>query len=541
MKRWLKVLVGLLVLVALAYWLLVDRAIQWVIEREATREVKARVELERVRFHLYPTSLTLHGLQVTNPSSPMHNLVEAGRIHLDLELAPLLQRQVVAEEMHLNELAFNRPRNSSGAIPGLTPPPPEPADYGLAGRLPSTDLADVRALVDAEKQRLQGEIRAIRDEFKAIERDWRQRVETLPDSTRIEEYRRRARELERGGNVLQRLGDLDALRKDVRADLKALSGLEDQLKQDLATVDSQQRRARDLPAEEARRLLARAGLDGAGMDDLVKVLLGPRIAELLTQGLGWYQQLQAEPEVAPTESDWLVLVRRTLIDGRLELGGIGLGFEGVAHNLTPQQAEWELPIDFSLNGRGQEGSEFAATGRVDHIDPERARDRLEFALSALPLQALRLSDQPSLSLTLKRGLADLSGSLELDGEALQMSLQSQFQQVVLEALAEQDNALAQALADTLEQVSRFGLDLTLSGTLDQPSLHLQSDLNRLLAQAAGNQLRSQIDALQGQLTEQLQGAIGDDLEELQGLAGQLRGLEQLLGERGEALQGLLRL
>src|SRR5690625_7335047 len=79
MKRWLKVLVGLLVLVVLAYWLLVDRAIQWVIEREATREVKARVELERVRFHLYPTSLTLHGLQVTNPSSPMHNLVEAGR------------------------------------------------------------------------------------------------------------------------------------------------------------------------------------------------------------------------------------------------------------------------------------------------------------------------------------------------------------------------------------------------------------------------------------------------------------------------------
>src|SRR5690625_6368757 len=91
MKRWLKVLVGLLVLVALAYWLLVDRAIQWVIEREATREVKARVELERVRFHLYPTSLTLHGLQVTNPSSPMHHLVEAGRIHLQLDLAPLLQ------------------------------------------------------------------------------------------------------------------------------------------------------------------------------------------------------------------------------------------------------------------------------------------------------------------------------------------------------------------------------------------------------------------------------------------------------------------
>src|SRR5690625_6916786 len=111
----------------------------------------------------------------------------------------------------------------------------------------------------------------MRDVFKVIERDWRQRVETVPDSTRIEEYRRRARELERGGNVLQRLGDLDALRKDVRADLKALSGLEDQLKQDLATVDSQQRRARDLPAEEARRLLARAGLDGAGMDDLVKV------------------------------------------------------------------------------------------------------------------------------------------------------------------------------------------------------------------------------------------------------------------------------
>src|SRR5690625_7807198 len=125
MKRWLKVLVGLLVLVALAYWLLVDRAIQWVIEREATREVKARVELERVRFQLYPTSLTLHGLQVTNPSSPIHNLAEAGRNHLELEQPPLQQRHVLDQEVHLNELDSKRPHSSFGDNTRLHPSPHE--------------------------------------------------------------------------------------------------------------------------------------------------------------------------------------------------------------------------------------------------------------------------------------------------------------------------------------------------------------------------------------------------------------------------------
>lgn len=541
MKRVLQILGGLLVVVALVYWLLIDHVIKWVIESEGTREVKARVELDRVEFHLYPTSIALYGLQVTNPGAPMHNLLQAERVSLDLDLKEVLGRRIVADEMQLNGLAFNRERSRSGAVPGLTPPPAEPADYGLAGRLPSVSLEDAKELVAAEKDRIREELQRIQDDFKAIEDRWKQQVEAVPDQTRIADYKARAKALEKGGNALQRLSDLNELRKDISGDLKGLSGLEGQLKADLATVQQQLEQARALPGVETQRLLAKAGMDTASLDEVVKVLFGPRIAELLAEGLSWYQQAQAaEEESGSTEEpEWLILVKKTVIDGQLELGGTRLGFDGVAHNLTPQQSLWQLPIHFTLNGEGDGDSQFSASGSIDHIDPERATDLVEFALTSLPLHALKLSEQSALSITLANALADLSGSLRLDGDQLSVQLVSQFQQAVLETVAESGNVLAQAIADALQGITRFGIDLTLSGGIDDLHVDLRSDLDRILGQAVGGQLQAQLSRLQGQIREQLEAEVGTELTQLQDLAGQLRGLDQLLSERRKALNEVL--
>lgn len=542
MKRVLQILIGLVIVLVLAYWLLIDRIIEHVIETEGSKEVKAKVELDDVDFRLYPTSIVLHGLQVTNPSSPMKNLLQAERISLDLDLNQVIKRHIVAEEMQLNGLSFNRGRSESGAIPGLTPPPPEPADYGLAGKLPSVSMADARQMVDAEKQRIKAELQQIQQEFQAIEKRWQERVDAIPDKPRIAEYKARAKALEEG-SALQRLSGLNTLSKDLQNDLRNLSQLEGQLKTDLDTVRQQLAYVRNMPQAEAQRLLAQAGIDDTSLEGVVKVLFGQRIADLLAQGFSWYQQSQAapaEPVAAPGEPEWLVLVKRTVIDGELDIGETRLGFDGVVNNLTHQQPLWELPITFALNGSGAGQSQFSASGNIDHIDPDTPADQVEFALTSLPLSNLRLSDQSALGITLTRAIADLSGTLSLNGDKLNMNVLSQFQQAVLQTVAESGNSLAQMIAEALAGVSQFGIDLSLTGNIDDPRIGLKSDLDRILGQAVGGQLKAQAGKLQAQLLEQLQAELGPEVAQLQDLAGQLQGLEQLLSERRRDLNDVVK-
>lgn len=544
MKRILQVLVGLIVVVALAYWLLIDLVIERVIESEGSKQVKARVELDGVDFHLYPTSITLRGLQVTNPTAPMKNLIEAGQVSLDLDLKQVIERKIVADEMQLNQLRFNRDRAQSGAIPGLTPPPPAPTDYGLAGQLPSMSMADAKQMVAAEKERIQGELDRIENDFKTIEDRWKTKLDSLPDKDKVEEYKARAKALKEG-NPLERLTGLNQLQKDLRVDLKTIDNLNDDLDSDLKTVQQQLDYVRNLPQTETQRLMAKAGISDASMDSVVKALFGPRIAELMAQGFAWYQQSQAAPaEPAPAASggpEWLVLVKKTLVDGQLDIGNTQLGFDGTINNLTHQQALWKLPIDFTFNGSGGGQSQFSASGSVDHINPASPRDLVKFALTELPLTDLKLSDQPALNVTLAKAIADLSGSLSLKGDKVDMEVLSQFQQALLQTAVESDNQLAQAIAEALSSVQQFGIDLLVNGNINKPNLKLKSDLDRILSQAVGSQLKAQAGKLKGQLQEQLQAQLGPELKQLQDTAGQIQGLDQILGEREKALKDVVKL
>ncbi len=535
------VIAALILLLIIVYWLFIDSIIKWQIESQGSQQVQARVELDSVNFRLYPTAITLKGLQVTNPSEPMRNLVQAGQIDASLDWSDILQRRVIADEIIVSELAFNRERASSGAIPGLTPPPPEPADYGLAGQLPGMSLPDVTTLIGAEKERLQAELRENRQALQAMEQRWRERLDELTDDDTLQAYRERADALRRASPV-ERLAGYNQLRQDVQRELRQYDRARDELRSDLAQARQQMDAARNLPQRELQQAMARLGLQDLSTDSLVKVLFGSTIADLLNQGFAWYQQMQATPDTpaAPEEPEWLILVRKARVDGAIEFGEQSLRFDGQAENLTHQQAHWDLPITFALQGLANQTGEFLARGSIDHRNPDQPRDLIEFALGQLPLSGLTLTDQPELNVTLARAVADISGHLGLEGGKLDAQLLGQFSQALLETAVSGDNAIARAVAEVLSTVRDFGIDLGLSGDVSNPRLQVRSDLDQLLSRAVGSQLQEQAAALQSRLQSELQSSLGPELDALQAQAGQLQGLEGLLGNREQQLQELLR-
>lgn len=539
MKRVGQVLLVLIAVLAAAWYFLVDVMLKSALEREGSQALKAELNIGSVDFDLFPLGIALHEVQATNPDEPLRNLITAERIASTFTIRQILERSIVADDVHLEGLRFNQPRARSGAIAGLTPPPSKPL---AGGGLPGLELPDPQTLLAAEKTRVQAELRQLQSNLTQTRDRWRQRIATLPDPAKVEHYRQRAQAL-RQGNAVQRIAGSEQLRRDIKAELDTIDALREQARGDWASAQEQLNFAKTLPQRELDRVLASAGLERGELSHLTQALLGGEFAPLIAQlkGLAGLPQGPAQAGAAAAGSaasggEWRVLARHVALDGRFEIGAQALRFEGVVHNVTPQPQFWNVATDFALNAASGQPGTFSLTGTVDQRKALSANLRL--ALSGFPVQQLPLSRGEALAIALRKATLDVDGLMRIEGRELEFNLFGLFRQAEL-AIAASDQPLAQTLLRALRNVNQFDLNLLLTGSVDAPRVQLRSSLDQILAAAVGDQVRAQAAEFAAQLQTQLQQQVQPELAAIDRLGAEFQAMQQSLLDRQDALQGLL--
>lgn len=541
MKRVAQVLIVIIALLAAAYFFLVDVLLKSTIEREGSKALRAELNIASVNFRLFPLGITLRGLQATNPHEPMRNLLTADQISSTFTINQILNHQIVADSVTLHGLRFNQPRLHSGAIAGLTPTPSQPNASGL----PGLTLPDPKALLATEKAVVQNELQRLRGDLTQMRDSWQQRIQALPDQTKIDAYRQRAQDL-RQANPLERIAGADKLRRDVKTDLDALNALRDQARADWQQAQTQLAQAKTLPQRELDRLLASAGLNTSGgeLKQLTQALLGGELAPLVAQlqGLAGLSQSQASASStnagteAQAAAEWRVLARAVNVDGQFDIGNGALRFAGALHNVTPQPTFFNVATDFDVHAAPEQLGKLAITGALDQRKGASANVRL--ALSDFPLQQLALGKNDALGITLQKAVLDVDGLLRIENSEIDFSLLSLFKQAEL-ALTVGDNPLAKSLASALRTINQFDLNMEMTGAIQTPKVQMRSSLDQLLAAAVGDQIRAQTAQLAETLQTQLQQQVQPDLDAINRLDADFQTMQQTLLERQDALQALL--
>src|SRR5437762_1136545 len=138
-----------------------------------------------------PICLTLTRIQVSNPDEPMRNAVEVSRVAMRLDGGGLLRRKVIVEEMILDGVRLNTPRQTSGATADR---PAKPAAEPKAGtgerdklRNVSLDPKEILAKEDLPSLKL---VESLRPDIQAGKDRWQKRLSELPDKARLLEHKR---------------------------------------------------------------------------------------------------------------------------------------------------------------------------------------------------------------------------------------------------------------------------------------------------------------------------------------------------------------
>lgn len=103
-----------------AYFLLIDKLIESQLERHGSEVLQAPLDIGKVTFHLFPTSLTLRDIQIGNARLPTHNLVQAEELSLPLSLDDLIAHKLIVDNIDVHGLRFHRPRDAQHAVATTT-------------------------------------------------------------------------------------------------------------------------------------------------------------------------------------------------------------------------------------------------------------------------------------------------------------------------------------------------------------------------------------------------------------------------------------
>ncbi|HSB97997.1 MAG TPA: AsmA family protein, partial [Spongiibacteraceae bacterium] len=411
MKRILSILLISVALLCAAYFLLIDRALKTVIETQGSSALMAKLDVAHVTFHLFPTSIRLEGVQVTNAQQPLRNLVEIRALTTPLSIGAMIDRKIDIPSMEVNGLRFNTARAQSGAIGNLTHDltgEPAAADSG------ATALPDANQQARQQNQTLQDELNKTKLDLTAILNRWQQQLQQLPDDNQIEAYRQRAFVLQSANNT----AGLTALRQELNNQLGSARKLFDEFTVDMQRTREQFSYARTLPQSGVATISATP----QALNNITGALLGEQFKPLLLTITQQINRLSSSGNSAAPA----LLIRNIALDGQLDLGTQPLLFTGTLANLTPQPRLWDVATSFTLAGVAGQPSQFNARGAIDLR--KTANVDIRFDLRQFPLREFPLSKNPRLTIVIEQAQTDIQGLLSLTGNQIDINLLSHFQQ-----------------------------------------------------------------------------------------------------------------
>jgi uncharacterized protein (TIGR03545 family) len=350
------------VLGALFWWLFADTLAERGIEAAGTELMGARVDLASA--HVAVGQVSLRGLEVTDPESPMTNFVEVDELVAQIAVLPLLEKKVVIDTIAVRGVRFGTPRQTSGALaePSATSGPVrrQVADWARQVQVPPLSLEGLGRAVELptlnrDSLRTLAAARAVDVGADSAKRAWDAEAQNLNPQPVVDSARALADRLR--GASLASLG-LSGARDAVRSVQRNLTQVRD-AKNRVATfernvtsgVDTLRRRvaaldrARDADYAWARGLVKLPSLD---TPDLSASVMGDWALTRIQPALYWLSM--AEKYLPPGLDP-----RRNTGPKRFRRSGTTVRF--------PREQEYPAFLVRFAEGTGELGGEGTAAGR----------------------------------------------------------------------------------------------------------------------------------------------------------------------------------
>lgn len=570
-----------------------NRIVESGIEAAGTTVVGAKVELEGLYLDLGRLALRFRRLQVTNPSDTWRNLFEFGPSRFQLEAEPLLWNRFVVRELSVEEIRFNSPRQSDGAVPGAKGVAPslfEQAQQSLLARLQQAPAYDLTRLlnrkinVDSVLATLEigvvDSVGELQRSLKAGVQKWSKLLPTLDPRPRLSEVEKlikgiRPADIQTVDELVTALDRVNRAEKTISALKTDLDAAAQRAEVDLSGTRSRITRVDDWVQADIRRAKSKIGLPDLSPAGMAEMLFGRAVVDRILSSLYWVglaRQMMPYVEKAeqvakagkverpprghgqdivfPVRNRWPKwLIRRIFVSAASSTADTARAWRasGEVTGLTSHPPVYGKPAAFNIKADMPGGKSFAIKGSLDHT---QAVPVDEFTLTArgLDLGEVALVNAPYFPNGLRLGRLDAELRFRLVDDDLDLELNIVAPRPLFQFAETQggDPRVARFVQEVFAGLVRLQLEAGVRGAVSSLNLFVRSNVDEVLSDRIRSLVGAQVQAAQREIERRLRARADQEKQnflawygqEVQPLVGQAQQYKRLVDDRDRILSDM---
>ncbi len=531
-----------IVLILLYFLLFFDGHLRRGIEWAATRGNGAEVNIAYLKTGFFNASFAMGGIQMTDPSEPVKNRVQIGRMELKFLWDGLLRAKFVVDRAGITGIEIGTTRKK----PGFVLPPSSPGDPNAPSlvakakdKLTQVALGEVEKILSGldptknlqEPGELKCVVRAkeLKAELSRKEEDWKTRIAALPGAKDVDALQKQIDAIRSDGtsnpaDLMNRAGQVrgiiqeidgkitavrslgDTLTKDINGFAKSIGELDDLAKLDRAELEKKLKIPRLDAKGIAEQLFGKIFLARLGEAERY-ITLARKYIPAKSSGKAGLKEEKPErargrnyafgrPQGYP--KFW---VRKAEVSSTGEHSVLGADVSGEVLDLTTDQEAIGRPTvvhllaDFPKN----EVRRVDAKMTIDHRG-EVPEERFTATVASYPVGNMSLSGSESVKFGFAKAVGSAGITADIKGRTILLAVENTFKDIDYQ-IGAQSKLLESILQGAAGEIRQVSVEARLSGTWDSPQVSISSNLAASLEKGLGKQVQVKVAEARKKLEE----------------------------------------
>lgn len=553
----LLVLFGIVVAIM---WFFTDRWLENQMEDIGSTIVGAKVEFDGVDFSLTKLHMKWKRLQVTNPDNTWQNLFETGIAEFDMDLLPLLSKKIIIENMQVEGLRFNTPRQTDGKIEKKEEATGKKSEVILAienrlkaetARMPVFNLQKLTKKIDIDSLwklvnlQTPQKIDSLKQSYQQKYTEWQQRLTNLPsekdlnrvtqqiETIRVDQLKSLEEFQSAYNQVNQLYQQVDSTRKSVRS-------LKSDFEQDLAKITETQKIIPTWIKDDYQQALRLAQIPDISVGNVARILFGERVIQMMQSITGYVGKARYYAEkvksTSPQKESPPRLKGQDIHFGtppnlpkfwikQISLSGEApneLRLAGKVENIVSQQEVINQPTTIQITGMRRDQASLQLLTTLDYRQAV-SQEKIELSMQNMPLANVKLTNFALLPQKIQKGTGKLNAVLNFVGGDFESKIQFAAADLTFDYSdkpANLDARLLELSRSITESLSLITLDALAAQTGKDFKFRLNSNLDELIASRFKEILSQEIQKAQQQIEARVRQEVEKRQKELETLMAQ---------------------
>lgn len=533
-----------------------------ILESQLSSANGAEVNIERVEIGYWPFNIVVTAIQFTDREQPELNLIEIEQARLEISTNALLKSLFVVNDLHLDKIVFATQRDTPGDVYVDVEEKTDVIENEPESELVSTSLAlpDINKLIDKADLKTEAAFTALDKQAVVTKENWYEIENWLDDKEKWKDYEARYKTLEvsiKKGSLKTRIKaikDLKKLKAEVKAELQQFKAYQKKIKADIQSLDENYKQAKKAPEKDWVKLKSSYSLDADNLANISELLFDADIASYLVLANKYYKKI--EPYLEQEKTDIAVkrqqgqMIRFEEFDPEPEFiikkasftavlpSGL---FAGKASNISFQQHINNKPASIQLKAKQNKNSKSENISMLLDLRNKK-QNVIEFLyeIERREIKQYKIATGETLPLQMDRALLDFELNATVINKKLNASIKGQFSEVALSSQKDSSESnMASMITAAMLEVDRFDVNADITGTIKNPKLKIQSDLDNRVSKQLKARFKQVKKDYELKLKKQMKEKYSDKLQKAEKSMSEINKYKQVLnGKQNELAKKL---